>query len=53
MIKTYTLRIDEKVFDFAKKRAIREKRSIAKEIEFVLEAYYSSLTTEKHLKKIR
>lgn len=38
--KVYSLRIDEDLFEHVKKSAEKNKRSIAKEIEFVLENFY-------------
>lgn len=38
--KVFTLRIDQRVFEAAKFEAYKNKRSISKEIEFVLENHY-------------
>ena len=38
--KRFSLRIDAKVFAEAEKRAKKNKRSIAKEIEYSLEKFY-------------
>lgn len=38
--KVFTLRINNKVFDAVKVSAFRNKRSISKEIEFILEKEY-------------
>ena len=46
-IKRFTMRIDNKVYEVVKQEAKRNKRSVAKEIEFVLEKCY-----EKLIKKI-
>ena len=43
--KVFTLRISKKVFDAAKVSAYRNKRSISKEIEFVLEKEYNIVPT--------
>lgn len=45
--KRFTLRIDEKIFDKIKESADRNKRSIAKEIEYLLERYIEQLEKEK------
>ncbi|WP_405103126.1 DUF6364 family protein [Oceanobacillus sp. FSL H7-0719] len=37
--KRFTLRMDEKVFEQIKEQAEKNKRSVAKEIEFVLEKH--------------
>lgn len=37
--KRFTLRIDERVFEKVKARAEKNKRSVAKEIEFILDEY--------------
>ena len=39
MNKVFTLRINEQIFNQVKINAIKNKRSIAKEIEFTLEQY--------------
>jgi len=36
-LKRFTLRIDEKLFEQVKEQATKNKRSIAKEIEYILE----------------
>ena len=41
MTKVYTLRIDANLFEKIKESAHKNKRSIAKEIEYVLEKHYS------------
>ena len=38
--KIFTLRIDNDIFEACKFEAYRNKRSISKEIEYVLENYY-------------
>lgn len=37
--KRFTLRMDEKIFEQIKQQAEDNKRSVAKEIEFILEKY--------------
>lgn len=41
-LKRFTLRIDEKIFNEIKTRSVKNKRSIAKEIEYILEEYLES-----------
>ena len=41
-LKRFTLRIDEKIFNEIKTRSVKNKRSIAKEIEYILEKYLES-----------
>lgn len=38
----FTLRIDTKVLELVKKQAEENKRSTAKEIEFILEKYFEN-----------
>lgn len=45
--KRFTLRMDQELFDTVKERAEKNKRSIAKEIEHLLENYLKSDETEK------
>lgn len=42
----FTMRIKTELFDRVKELAEKDKRSAAKEIEFILEAYLSSLPKE-------
>lgn len=44
--KRFTLRIDENLFNKLKELAERDKRSIAKEIEHLLEKYIEQLEKE-------
>lgn len=44
--KVFTLRISDTAFEAAKISAYRNKRSISKEIEYVLESYYGLLPDE-------
>lgn len=39
-VKRFTLRMDTEIFNKVKEQAERNKRSIAKEIEFILERYF-------------
>lgn len=41
--KRFTLRMDEKIFNKVKGRAEKNKRSVAKEIEFILEQYLAEI----------
>lgn len=41
--KRFTLRMDAELFDLVKRQAELHKRSIAKEIEFIIEEYYISI----------
>lgn len=41
-MKVFTLRIDEQIFIKAQKNAILNKRSVSKEIEYVLEKAYKN-----------
>jgi hypothetical protein len=38
--KRFTLRMDEKIFNKVKEQADKNKRSVAKEIEYLLEQYF-------------
>lgn len=44
-IKRFTLRLDAKIYAVVEKNAQKQKRSCAKEIEYVLETYYRTLKT--------
>ena len=46
-LKRFTLRIDEKIFNEIKTRSVKNKRSIAKEIEYILEEYLESESTKQ------
>lgn len=45
--KRFTLRIDADLFEVVKKRAEQNKRSIAKEIEYLLEEYLKNSDSNK------
>lgn len=45
--KRFTLRMDAKLFEVVKKQAEKNKRSIAKEIEYLLEQYLKNNNSDK------
>ena len=45
--KRFTLRIDSKLFELVKEQAEKNKRSIAKEIEYLLEQYFKENNSNK------
>ncbi|HBC2028997.1 TPA: Arc family DNA-binding protein [Clostridium perfringens] len=45
--KRFTLRMDADLFEVVKKRAEQNKRSIAKEIEYLLEEYLKNSNSDK------
>lgn len=45
--KRFTLRMDEDVFEKIKEQAEKNKRSVAKEIEYVLEEHLKDSTSDK------
>lgn len=44
--KRFTLRIDNQIYKTVKESAKENRRSAAKEIEYALSIYYSTLTTK-------
>lgn len=44
--KRFTLRMDSEIFEKVKKQAEKNKRSIAKEIEYLLEQYFADKETD-------
>lgn len=46
--KRFTLRMDERLFEIVKQMAEKNKRSIAKEIEYLVEQQISEKRTDDH-----
>lgn len=42
----FTMRINSELLDRVKSQAIRNKRSAAKEIEFIIEQYFENISKE-------
>jgi hypothetical protein len=45
--KRFTLRMSQEIFNMVKEQAEKNKRSIAKEIEFILEQYFAEMEKKK------
>lgn len=45
--KRFTLRVDENIFEKIKEQAEKNKRSVAKEIEYVLEEHLNEKESDK------
>jgi len=45
--KRFTLRLDSDIFEIIKERAKQNKRSVAKEMEYILEKYLETEQKEK------